>query len=259
MKFTRTDITRLLEEAGSREVPKPSAKFVNSLEKKLRAKPFAKRPVAQGPAQVPRRDVFQPTGVRIPSWPAVAAGLLLVAAVVVFSTRSNHGIVNFITGERAATTTSTARPSTPPTTAAAQPGAVLVPTTRPSPVTSTTAAPTTSTTSPRLTTTTSAPAPSMLLTVTAGSGGHFTLNWQKYDGAGFDQYVILRAFNPDRPSYPAGPTTTVLGTIRTQSQTAWDDQPPTDKGNVWYMVVAVSPDGHELGRTSTIQGEVKAS
>jgi hypothetical protein len=264
VKFTRKDVTRLLEEASAREAPKPSAKFVNSLEKKLRDKPFAKRPVARGPVQVPRRDTFERSRVRIPNWPAVAAGLLLVAAVVVFSTKSNHGIVSFITGERAPTTTSTTRPPLPPpTTVPLPPGAVLTPTTLPAPTTtSTTVAPTTTTAAPtpRLTTTTTAvPAPTMRLTVTAANGGHFNLSWQKYDGPVFDQYVILRAFNPEKPSYPAGPTTTVLGTIRTQSQTVWDDQPPNDKGNVWYLVVAVSQEGHELGRTTTAQGEIKAS
>jgi hypothetical protein len=263
VKFTRKDVTRLLEEAGAKEPPTPSPKFVNALEKKLRDKPFAKRPVANGPVRAPRHDMPEPSRVRIPSWPAVAAGLLLVAAVVVFSTRSNHGIVNFITGERAPTTTSTTRPPDAPTTVVLPPGAVLTtPTTAAAATTTTTTqpTPTTVTTPPRVTTTTTAvPPPTMRLTVTSGSSGHFTLSWQKYDGPVFDQYVILRAFAPEKPSYPAGPNTTVLGTIRTQTQTAWDDQPPTDKGSVWYMVVAVSQEGHELGRSTTAQGEIKAN
>lgn len=265
MKHSRKDVIRLLEEASEREVPKPSARFVNSLERKLRDKPFAKRPVARGPAQVPQSTVTVPRGPRVPAWPAVAAGLLLVAAVVVFSTRSNKSIVNFITGERAATTTTTTRQSVPPTTVPAPtPGVVLtVPTTAlvATTTTSTTVVvPTTVGSPPRVTTTTTAvPAPTMRLTVTAGAPGHFSLQWEKYMGPVFDQYVILRTFAPDKPAYPADQKTTVLGTIRTQSQTAWDDAPPTDKGNVFYMVVAVSQEGHELGRTTTAQGTVKPS
>ncbi|MBV8691524.1 MAG: hypothetical protein JOZ37_14380 [Actinobacteria bacterium] len=266
MKHSRADIIRLLEEAGAREVPKPSTRFVNSLERKLRDKPFAKRPVARGPAQDQQSTVTVPRGPRVPAWPAVAAGLLLVAAVVVFSTRSNKGIVSFITGERAAPTTTTTREPLPPTTVPAPtPGVVLtVPTTvvvAPSTTTSTTVeVPTTVGVPPRVTTTTAAvPQPTMRLTVTPGAPGHFSLQWEKYSGPVFDQYVVLRAYAPDKPHYPAGPETTVLGTIRTQSQTAWDDAPPTDKGNLYYMVVAVSQEGHELGRSTTAQGTIKAS
>jgi len=103
------------------------------------------------------------------------------------------------------------------------------------------------------------PAPTMRLTVTPGPAGHFGLQWERYTGPVFDQYVILRSYAPDKPAYPADQKTTVLGTIRTQSQTSWDDAPPTDKGNVYYMVVAVSQEGHELGRTTTAQGTVKPS
>jgi hypothetical protein len=195
----------------------------------------------------------------------VAAGLLLVAAVVVFSTRSNKSIVNFITGERAAPTTTTTREPSPPTSQpASTPGVVLtVPTTALAATTTTSTTvvvPTTIGLPPRVTTTTTGvPVPTMRLTVTAGAPGHFSLQWEKYTGPVFDQYVILRTYSPDKPHYPAGPETTVLGTIRTQSQTAWDDAPPTDKGNVYYMVVAVSQEGHELGRTTTAQGTIKPS
>lgn len=262
MKLNRNDVIRLLEEAGNREVPKPSAKFVRSLEKNLRSKPFANRPVARGPAQMGRDDVPLARGPRIPAWPAVAAGLLLVAAVVVFSTRSNRSIVSIITGERAAPTTTTTREPLPPTTIVASPGAVLtVPTTALAPTTTsstTILTPTTVGAPPRVTTSTTAvPTPTMRLTVTPGATGHFSLTWEKYAGPVFDQYVILRTFAPDKPSYPASSNTTVLGTVRTQTQTTWDDQPPTAKGNVFYMVVAVSQEGHELGRTTTAMGEVK--
>jgi len=265
MKLGRKDVIRLLEEAGEREAPKPNTKFVNNLERKLRDKPFAKRPVARGPAQVPQSTVTVPRGPRVPAWPAVAAGLLLVAAVVVFSTRSNRGVFSFITGERAAPTTTTTRePVAPTTVPAPTPGVVLtVPTTVLAATTTTSTTVPVSTTiglPPRVTTTTAAvPSPTMRLTVTSASPGHFSLGWEKYTGPVFDQYVILRSFVPDKPHYPAGPETTVLGTIRTQSQTAWDDAPPTDKGNVYYMVVAVSQEGHELGRTTTAQGIVKPS
>lgn len=265
MKHSRKDIIRLLEEASEREVPKPSSRFVNSLERKLRDKPFAKRPVARGSAQVPQSTVTVPRGPRVPAWPAVAAGLLLVAAVVVFSTRSNKSIVNFITGARPAPTTTTTRePASPTTTAAPTPGVILtVPTTALAATTTTSTTvivPTTVGVPPRVTTTTAAvPSPTMRLTVTPGAPGHFSLQWEKYSGPVFDQYVILRAYSPDKPHYPAGPETTVLGTIRTQAQTSWDDAPPTDKGNVYYMVVAVSQEGHELGRTTTAQGTVKPS
>jgi len=184
---------------------------------------------------------------------------------VVFSTRSNKSIVNFITGERAAPTTTTTREPTPPTTTPAPtPGVILtVPTTAPAAATTTTSTtvvvPTTvGGVPPRVTTTTAAvPSPTMRLTVTSGAPGHFSLHREKYSGPVFDQYVVLRAYAPDKPHYPAGPETTVLGTIRTQSQTAWDDAPPTDKGNVYYMIVAVSQEGHELGRSTTAQGNVK--
>jgi hypothetical protein len=264
VKRSRSELIRLLEEAGEREAPKPSAKFVKSLDKKLRDNPFAKRPVAQGPVRVPRDDVSLSRVPRIPAWPAVAAGLLLVAAVVVFSTRSNQSIVNFITGERAAPTTSTTRSPEPTTTStiASSPGVVLTtPTTVLVPTSTSSTTPPTSTTllaPPRVSTTTTAvPTPTMRLTVTPGAPGHFSLSWEKYAGPVFDQYVILRTFAPDKPTYPAGPATTVLGTIRTQTQTTWDDQPPTTKGNVFYMIVAVSQEGHELGRTTTSQGEIK--
>ena len=267
MKLSRKDVIRLLEEAGEREAPKPNARFVNSLERKLRDKPFAKRPVARGPAPAGQSTVTVPRGPRVPAWPAVAAGLLLVAAVVVFSTRSNKSIVNFITGERAAptTTTTTREPEAPTTVAPPTPGVILtVPTTALAATTTTSTTVVVPTTvggvPPRVTTTTAAvPQPTMSLTVTPGAPGHFSLQWEKYSGPVFDQYVILRAFSPDKPRYPAGPETTVLGTIRTQSQTSWDDAPPTDKGNVYYMVVAVSQEGHELGRTTTAQGTVKPS
>jgi len=263
VKHSRKDVIRLLEEAGEREAPKPNARFVNSLERKLRDKPFAKRPVARGPAQAPQSTATVPRGPRVPAWPAVAAGLLLVAAVVVFSTRGNKSIVNFITGERAAPTTTTTRePQTPTSEAPPTPGVVLtVPTTALAATTTTSTSvvvPTTVGLPPRVTTTTAAvPAPTMRLTVTPGAPGHFSLQWEHYTGPVFDQYVILRAYAPDKPHYPAGPETTVLGTIRTQGQTSWDDAPPTDKGNVYYMVVAVSQEGHELGRTTTAQGTVK--
>lgn len=264
MKLSRKDVIRLLEEAGEREAPKPSARFVNALERKLRDKPFAKRPVARGPAPAGQSTVTVPRGPRVPAWPAVAAVLLLVAAVVVFSTRSNKSIVNFITGERAAPTTTTTREPEPPTTQAPPtPGVILtVPTTvlAATTTTSTTVVvPTTVGLPLRTTTTTTVPAPTMRLTVTPGAPGHFSLQWEKYSGPVFDQYVILRSYAPDKPAYPADQKTTVLGTIRTQSQTAWDDAPPIDKGNVLYMVVAVSQEGHELGRTTTAQGTVKPS
>ena len=265
MKPSRKDVIRLLEEAGEREVPKPSARFVNSLERKLRDKPFAKRPVARGPAQAPQSTVTVPRGPRVPAWPAVAAGLLLVAAVVVFSTRSNKSIVNFITGERAAPTTTTTRePQAPTTVPPPTPGVILtVPTTvlaATSTTTSTTVVvPTTVGLPPHVSTTTTVPSPSMRLTVTPGAPGHFSLQWEQYTGPVFDQYVILRSYAPAKPAYPADQKTSVLGTIRTQSQAAWDDAPPTDKGNVYYMVVAVSQEGHELGRTTTAQGTVKPS
>jgi hypothetical protein len=263
MKFTRREVRELLEQAGEVTPPAPAATYVDELEAKLRGRPFARRPVASGPVRAPADDAPAAVVVRMPKWPAVAAALLLVAAGIVVSTQKDRGIVGFFAGERSSPTT-VAGPVTPTTARPPKPGQPSTTVASPSPTTTVTTQPTPTTVAlpPRIitTSTTQLPTPTLILTAASGGPGtHVSLSWTPYKGTAFDSYVILRATAPDQPAYPADQHTTVLGTIRTQSQTAWDDLPPADKGQTLYMIVAITSDGHELGRTNVAQPSTKAS